>query len=470
MKIVDLLFLNKIKIFLLLLLIASISAFYFQTGNFSPDSWTYFELSKTFYTTSFYEPNTIRNYLDYEKSSSFPFGFPFMLSVINKIFLESPVNSVYLNIFSAFLSIIFLFQITKELKFNNLMSLAVTLSFFFYPPYLSEIYSGRSIPLATLLFILGFLVFIKYESLFFSMVFIGISAVVRFDFLIFSLLFAFYVFIFSKEIFLKKIIILVAILISLSPWIVFSLEHFDSLWASDNSWVSKSAVSDYVLDFPASSDKTIINAPYLWVLKVINNIPHLTFSFLKASAFQSLSIFLLLIFFYLIFIKNIYLSRQDFVFIFVMIMSFFPYLTTGYFSRRYFSFHFLMINLYFACRLNNFESFLKRYTLLTSVILSIFLGALFFARGYLSIEKNREDNLKQMDIIKTISSKHSQETGITYIFFGSDTFAAKYGAFTGLRSAMPPANFGNMTEIEKNNYFNTMGEFRIIHLDDYLKK
>ena len=184
MKIVDLLFLNKIKIFLLLLLIASISAFNFQTGNFSPDSWTYFELSKTFYTTSFYEPNTIRNYLDYEKSSSFPVGFPVMLSVINKIFLESPVNSVYLNIFSAFLSIIFLFQITKELKFNNLMSLAVTLSFFFYPPYLSEIYSGRSIPLATLLFILGFLVFIRYESLFFSMVFIGISAVVRFDFLI----------------------------------------------------------------------------------------------------------------------------------------------------------------------------------------------------------------------------------------------------------------------------------------------
>ena len=65
MKIVDLLFLNKVKVLILLLLIASISAFYFQTGNFSPDSWTYFELSKTFYTTGFYEPNTIRNYLDY---------------------------------------------------------------------------------------------------------------------------------------------------------------------------------------------------------------------------------------------------------------------------------------------------------------------------------------------------------------------------------------------------------------------
>ena len=88
---------TNILILIILGTVFTILAIIFGTSMFSPDSWSYYELSKTIFTNNFYEFNTYRSYFSDLKSAAFPFGYPIVLATINLI-SENPINAVFINI------------------------------------------------------------------------------------------------------------------------------------------------------------------------------------------------------------------------------------------------------------------------------------------------------------------------------------------------------------------------------------
>ena len=70
-------------------------------SEFSPDSWAYFELSKSIFADRFYTFNTLRSYFSETYSASFPFGYPAILAVTHLLFGADPRLAIGVNLAAA---------------------------------------------------------------------------------------------------------------------------------------------------------------------------------------------------------------------------------------------------------------------------------------------------------------------------------------------------------------------------------
>ena len=67
-------------------------------SQFSPDSWSYFELSKTVFSDRFYAFATYRSYVSDTYSASFPLGYPVTLAAAGAVFGSTPWLAVAVNL------------------------------------------------------------------------------------------------------------------------------------------------------------------------------------------------------------------------------------------------------------------------------------------------------------------------------------------------------------------------------------
>jgi hypothetical protein len=448
--------LNKCNLIVLpiaLLFLLTILSILIGINNFSTDSWSYFELSKTIFSNNFYEFNTYRGYFSDVKSASFPFGYPIILAIVNNVFGFEPINAVYLNIILTVMSIYMLTKILLQLEISYKLVWLLPLSLLIFFPYMDELYSGRSMPFAILLYLSGVYLLVTKKYFFIAGIFFGFTALVRFDYLVFSLLTIIYYSFFYKE---HRIKLFAGFLLGIFPWILYSSLFFDSFWISDNSWVSKSSYNVFAGDFPSVVSSTIFTNPIDWTIKVFNNymaIVFIIFIYIKNSLLTLLGTG-----FYVYYYRK-YMRLKDYTFLLFLLISIGPYATTGYLDARYFTFFYIILGIYTFYSIHNIIEINYKIVYLVFVINFLLVSKWFYSEIKTSME-NTNFNTKQLILIEKLHKKQLEDNKI-YIF-ENPRLAARYGALTGGKSAMLPSNFQKLDEITKNMYLKKMEPYKMI--------
>lgn len=430
-----------------------------KTSTFSPDSWGYYELSKTIFSDNFYGFNTYRSYISDYKSAAFPFGFPIILSIVNNLIGFNPINAVYLNIIVSILNIYLILRITLLINISYLFSWLLAISFLSYSSYLDEIYAGRSMPLAIFLYLCGIYYLIN-KKIFMAGLLLGFSCLVRFDYLIFSLLTVFYYILVDPK---RRYVILLSLILGILPWILYSYLFFDTIWISDNSWVAKSSYSSFAGDFPAVASHTIFTHPFDWILKIINNFKSVLLYLIYYSKEYFIVIIGSIIFIYK---YRKLLNLRDYLFFFFLLVSLLPYAATGYFDGRYYSLFFLILSVFIFYRINSMLRVNIKFIFIL-IVVNLLICSYWFSfitkRSYAKVEYNYKQE-------KTIYKLRDYQinSNMRYIF-ESPLLAVKYGALTGGRSAVLPTNFKILDEQTKKEYFLKMSPFIFVTEDYFIK-
>lgn len=453
-----------IAIFLYLFSIVAISGI----TQYSPDSWTFYELAKTFSGENFYQFNTYRSYFSHQQSAAMPLGYPAVLAVINTIFGWHPANASYFNALLAFCVFCLIKNIATQLKLPRLTSVALAASFVLYPGFVDEIVGGRAYPAAALLALAGFRILLDstaFLRLLLGGILLGASVLMRFDFLFSSWILLMLVLWFQKRSPGAFAIANISFIIGLAPWIIYSLVFFSAFWISDNSWVAISAKGAYVLDFPAHADQTIFTDPFIWVRKIFKNI-YKTYMVISNSSPTQPLLLLSLTPALLFCRKEHYFNNRTNIAVAVtgMSVAIIPYLVTGYADSRYFSF------LFFGCTSlllifsgNHIPQQVREVISITAILMIVVIGSNSLINTIYFVYNYQSDVEEDKGFINIIGNCHESEHGYTYIFTGgARKIAFKYGALTGNKAAVLPSNFLRLDEKTRDDFFKMIAPYRII--------
>ncbi len=381
--------------------------------------------------------------------------------------------AVAMNIATVAASGLLLYHVGKRIGIPALPACALVLSLLLYPPYFDEVFTGRSIPFAILLFFAACYFYLRQQH-FFSGILLGVSALVRFDFLVVGLLFQVMALFLGKKTRIQLLQLQIGFILGILPWVIYSYTHFNKLWISDNSWVALSAVPVFVLDYPAEATVSVNQAPVKWFFKVVSNTLPLSESILSSALLNPLLI-LTLAFAGWSALKFKY--RANFKVIVLMALIFAstaPYLLTGYINPRYFSLFFVSIAavlVYTNSRLLADADFIGLNFLgltLLSVLITIPIGGVFLLADTLTGARKIDETHNQLKLIQTLKACHETERHKTYVFMKEGGFVApRYGAVTGMRTAYIPSNFESMNESQKLAFLDVMKPY--VLFDSLLK-
>lgn len=461
---------SALAAFAVLLKIASL-----QIGitRFSPDSWSYFELSKTIFGPAFYQFNTFRSYFSHEYSASFPLGYPTVLAIVSWVFGERPLAAVDVNIAAAVATGWVLLRICKTLQLPALAGFAIVLSVWLYPPYLEEIVSGRAMPAALLVFLGACYLQLRSKPLAAGLL-LGLSVLFRFDFLVYALLYQ-AIFLVSHIKNYKAVAkMALGFAAGISPWVVYSLAHFGKPWISDNSWVAMSALPAFVVDYPAAPVVSALQNPMAWLHRVLGNVTPLLKAIGNAALWMPVLLLALLAT-----ARNwlrVTIKAQVLLLVLVAAASTAPYLLTGYFDARYFSLVFLCLVVLFVvamARAPRPRLFgMDLYGLaLVAMVLTLPIGLFALAKtAYQAPEVSRklDNQTRQIAILKACQQK-TPET--IYIFIDDvGGFAPMYGGVSGMRTAFVASNYLRMTEAERQAFFDHLQPHLVIRSMEQIEK
>jgi hypothetical protein len=445
-------------------------------NDFNPDSWAYFELSKTVFGDDFYRFNTVRSYYSENYSTSFPFGYPVAVAIGHLVFGSTPITGVWINLLVGLSTFFLIFKISKQLRLFSLAGLTLASSTVLWTFYLDEVLSGRSIPLALALFLLAASLYLA-GNFFWAGLLFGLSALVRFDYLVYGVLFQFCGAYLLRHKSRKILAIsMPGFLLGLAPWVIYSYTHFNKFWVTDNSWIALSALPAYVADFPAMVAVSAFDSPLLWLRRVFGNILPLTKSVSKCVILNPAVTLLGAFVLSLMIRRRLREGGHILVIIFCLGVSVSPYLLTGYFDARYFSLAFLVLGFLFSYTAERSITVNERpkvyfsllaFGLLASVVLAGMHASDKIVAGVSSY--GSRDIFQER--ISLIEQCHRKRPDLTLVFPGETLgFAPRYGATAGLPTAFIPSNFERMTAKEKKDFFKHITPFAIIdHFEDLEK-
>lgn len=256
------------------LLVTAIQFFkYFNSPPFSPDSWSYFEISKTLFT-NFLHINTIRQF-EYHSyySISFPPLYPLIVALVGHIIPNIGVYAGYVSNFCICLvTCVVCIQLGKKLFISHISGIGLYLLLLLNPFYLEQVVAAQSLPLSILILLLCLLVFLqtRLSQLYIFLIAItaGLAVLTRFDNLLVGIALGLAVpFLVPKNKYRSLCTYYVTFFIVLSPWMLYSYTHFSKLFISDNVRTIILASDSYITDyFPnIHSQSTIFNHPLLWL-------------------------------------------------------------------------------------------------------------------------------------------------------------------------------------------------------------
>ena len=413
-----------------------------QSGDifFSPDSWTYLELSKTVFLEDFYKFKFQKSFATQEISTAYPFGYPILIAIFNLFIKNNVISMLVINGISIVSTIYLLKIITLKLKIETYF---IFLSVIFSVAFLEEVLTGRSIPITILIYLIGINFFINGNKSI-SFFLLGLTAIFRFDFLVISTLTLIY-FNFKNNFPLYKNLFF---LLGLSPWVIFSFLKFNVLWASSSSWVATS--SDYysfVSDFNTSPLNMFENFPD-FTTKLFINTRHFIEMFILN--FQISPIIPILLF--LVFMASFYYFKKDKLFYLLFIISISPYFLTGWFSARYFVIHSLIISAHFS--FNTKLPFFKHKESVFIFIICCLSSFVFIFKMYTIMPNTIEEKKLIADLEKKQGNKN-------YVFYNA-RIGAKYSALTMKPATIFPTDFERLDSIQMNNFLLSLGEYEFI--------
>lgn len=433
---------------------------------YSADSWSYFELSKSVFSADFYRFNTYRSYFSPAYSASFPLGYPVLLALAHLVFGQQALLALGINIVLAVATWLLVIRLARQLGLSLLLGWTLACSLVLFPFYLDEVFSGRAMPAAMLLFLAGAGCLMRQQH-FGAGLLLGLSALVRFDYLVYALLFQAGVSLAYRGDWSRLWRLPAGFLAGISPWVVYSLFHFGKVWVSDNSWVALSAFPAFVLDFPAAAGATLVDQPSLWLARVTHNLLPLAGAFLSSAL--SFPLLVVLVGLFIVFWSGMEKRgrRLSLAGLALVALSALPYLLTGYFDARYFSLPLFLAAVILAWGVEPAISGHKAWPYCLGAICLALAAALVFGgraliqqsaagmgdAGRLAATGNRMAFLRQCQ---------ASLPGATFIFVDHG-LAAAYGAQTGLPAAMLPSNFPRMGDRERARYFSSLQPFVIVN-------
>lgn len=426
------------------------------TALYTPDSWSYLELAKTAFTDHFYKFNTLRSYIPGEYSASFPFGYPLLIAAAQWLTGWNPFVSVLVNIAVMAATAGVIYAICRRLNLGGLMWLAIWASLAFCPWYMAELLAGRSIPAALLFFLTAFYTFLRGRP-FVTGLLLGVCALLRFDFLVYGVCFMAGAAALGRLKMKKLVFLPCGFALGILPWCVFSYMHFGRFWASDNSWVAISSLPAYVLDYPALPKSTLFQNPVQWAQKVLASVPGVIRSIPAAAlGFTALPFFAaVLVLRWQAF--GDYEKKRLFLLFLLLLTALAPYLATGYIDTRYFTLFVLGCCMALAIVLARTPVTVFKISTagitLAAVTLALCVGV---GRLYTLARRhavNQNETAAQKLAIARYYECHGKHPESVLIFDQERNLAAQYGALTGMKTAMPPSNFHEMTGKQRQEYF-----------------
>lgn len=484
---------NKIKLFIGASLICVIGVLlhrYYFHPPLSPDSWSYFELSKTVFS-DFYHFSTFRSYNSSSLySASFPPLWPILLASFNEIFNQGPRAGTIINIILLPIIAVSLEKLTfyiLRLRYFGLISFFICLS---DAPFMDEVLAGRAIALQIAFLLNLFLVLLglnkrtELSAFVVSGILLGFCLLNRFDATaIVPVVFGFIIFI--KPCAKKFFAFILAFLLSVSPWIIYSRLHFGSIWQTDNGLVATAVHKARVTDWYAVPIPTLKADFGGWLYRVFTNI-------YPVSSANWQSLWRLNIGFGLVCISALFILIAEvlfrnkceevklehegvwpltkFIFLFGLIsfFSFVPNFLTGYSDPRYFVFQrMILVALGLGGVVIWFQRVLFSRQINPSKLL-MFCAPLLLFLAYSKLPEvsssGESDTLypKWVKEIQSCIEAHDEFKSILFIDKYSPSYSPfHFGAVTGLRTACSPENFKELS-VEERRLF--LKRFDVSHV------
>jgi len=472
--------LNIILWLILLFTLLRIVLYGMNTLPFSPDSWSYWELSKTIFSGDFYKIHGWRQFQTLEPySMSFPLLWPLIISLFGKINFLGPAIMPLLAGISFLIGVIVLEKTFKKyfnIKYLGLLGGFLLLS---YLDFVSEITAGRSIPLAFML--ISSMLYIWFKpSNYLNVVGLGtISGLLilsRFDMVPFVILFGIAIYIKEyinnprKKSFKYIFIFYFIIILTISPYINYSLIHFDKIFATDNSLVSISAYEIYVADYFFTPIATVFDEPLQWIKRIGGNFIKLIFV-LKYIIFIS-AFGIVILYFLFQFKKMTNEIKLLVIFLFVYIFGLSSYILTGYYDKRYFSVLIVLVAILNVVSLKQLMQEFRIFAfLIPSIVIvlgfSLILPSKIVVFGYYFLlpyhpygssihfkpmtEKVKvvKEKLDKISLCSKTLARNSK------IMFSNPTNPLLIASYLKIDTTLVPSNFKSLTQQEKLIFLKT---------------
>lgn len=263
-----------------LLLVLGCFALNSHAPPFSPDSWGYFELARSFAT----DPYAIGTWRSYSSaipySSAFPPLWPLLIAGVDR-FTGLGIYSGYLLNAALFIAFVLVAEAGVRDAFGRRwLGAASALLLFAFPPFQTELLAARAIPLQLLLLAATLWAMTRRElSPLTRAVTLGLLAglllMTRFDalFLAGGLVLAAA---FLARDWRALPIAALAALLPLMPWMLYSLATFGQPFATDNAQVALSVdPREFVTNFHVQPPPSLADAPLQWAWKLVLHLPAL---------------------------------------------------------------------------------------------------------------------------------------------------------------------------------------------------
>jgi len=248
---------------------------------YSPDSWALWELSQTVFG-DFYRFTHWRSYAsDLPYAASFPPLTPVLIAVVDALFGTGPRTGLYLA-FAAFAGFALVSEaIARRVTGAAWLGLGAALVLLIGPNMLLiEMQAGRTIPLQLLLYALVLLGLVRGAGITLAgaamIGFVaGLAVLNRFDAVLLPLPLALAVGWLTRSP-AKVVMVLAGALVTVSPWVVWSLATFGTPLATDNAGIATALYHRaYVTDWWPTAQPTLADDPFAWGGKVAANIGRL---------------------------------------------------------------------------------------------------------------------------------------------------------------------------------------------------
>ena len=272
-----------------------------HTGSFSPDSFSYYEMSQTLFT-DFGRVTTVRQYvLPGEYGISFPYFYPLLLAVTQAITQLGLSAGVWLNLLLTAAAGLLLLYLGKRLTGRYWPGCLAAFLLFTNASYLSEVYAARAIPAALLcalacwgLLAVTFLSGNGRQKPFRMRFFLvgllaGCGMVLRFDDLALTGFLLGLALVLPAGGLRQRLqrfgCCLAGVLPPVLPWLCYSLYRFHQPWISDNMGTALrvETVLPVWVELPGTQAATLWTAPGLWAAALLHKARLVLGSLLQCS-------------------------------------------------------------------------------------------------------------------------------------------------------------------------------------------
>ncbi len=436
--------------------------------DYSPDSWAYYELGRTIFG-DFYRFSHFRTYWSSSPySSSFPPLFPAAIAMVDSLFATGARSGFYLAFLSFFIFALASEQIGRRVFGVAWLGLATALGLLLGPVMLlAEMTAGRTIPLQLVFYAIAFLYLLNFERMNLAGAIglglvCGLAVLNRFDAVFLPLLVAAALWFLTRRL-ASALVVLFCASIVVSPWIVYSLSHFGIAFATDNSRVA-TAIDPLVsvTDWWPVAQPTLVDNPIAWLKRIFENIIEFTQALASVTATRMGLVFFLS---WALLAGVQFITRYDGkhfridtcsskkfsvirIFAAITLLLLLPQVLTGYFDERYFIPLFWSGFLLVAgCLVQRGRNDHQRQVFARIIFFAIAIAVIVFSGLVLMMSShegrldwNKWSEFENPDDVSSLNECIGSDKAARILVLGTNRFAARAGALSGLHTMMEPRN------------------------------